>query len=158
MIEINNNSWTITLVDSNKTKITFESSDNNVYLEWFDVSYPGEYEKAGVLLEVKEYTNKLFYHFLVESKHIVIINTDQLELKEEILSFFGDVDILLIIGSKEAAKLFESIEAKIVIPFTEGKDIFLNTLGQHMEEVSSYKVKSELPFDTTEFVNLEITQ
>lgn len=156
MIEIKNNGWTITIVDSNKTTVKFESIDNNVYLEWFDVSYPGEYEKAGVLLEVKEYADKLFYHFIVESKHIVLINTDQLELKEEILSFFGDVDILLITGSKESAKLFESIEAKIVVPYAEGKDIFLNTLGQHIEEVASYKVKSDLPFDTTEFVNLEI--
>jgi hypothetical protein len=120
------------------------------------VSYPGEYEKAGVLLEVKEYVGKLFYHFIVETKHIVIINTDQLELKEEILSFFGDVDILLITGSKESAKLFESIEAKIVIPYAEGKDLFLNTLGQHIEEITSYKVREDLPFDTTEFINLEI--
>lgn len=105
---------------------------------------------------MKEYADKLFYHFLVESKHIVLIHTDQLELKEEILSFFGDVDILLITGSKESAKLFESIEAKIVIPYTEGKDVFLNTLGQHIEEVPSFKVKADLPFDTTEFVNLEI--
>jgi hypothetical protein len=156
MIEIKNKGWIITIVDSNKTEIKFESIDNNVYLEWFDVSYPGEYEKAGVLLEVKEYAGKLFYHFIVETNHIVFINTDQLELKEEILSFFGDVDILLITGSKDSAKLFESIEAKIVVPYTEGKDIFLNTLGQHIEEVASYKVKSDLPFDTTEFVNLEI--
>ena len=156
MIEIKNKGWSITIVDSNKTEIKFDSNDNNMYLEWFDVSYPGEYEKAWVLLEVKEYADKLFYHFLVESKHIVLIHTDQLELKEEILSFFGDVDILLITGSKESAKLFESIEAKIVIPYTEGKDVFLNTLGQHIEEIPSFKVKADLPFDTTEFVNLEI--
>jgi hypothetical protein len=35
---------------------------------------------------------------------------------------------LIIIGSKEACKLFESIEAKIVLPYGESKDIFLNTL------------------------------
>jgi len=156
MIEIKNKGWTITIVDSNKVEIKFEPIDNNVYLEWFDVSYPGEYEKSGILLEVKEYADKLFYHFIVESNHIVLINTDQLELKEEILSFFGDVDILLITGSKDSAKLFESIEAKIVVPYSEGKDIFLNTLGQHIEEVASYKIKADLPFDTTEFVNLEI--
>lgn len=156
MLEIKNNAGTISIIDSNKTEIKFETESNNVYLGDFDVSYPGEYEKSGILLEVKEYNEKLFYHFLVEGKHIVIINTDTVELKEEILSFFGDVDILIIHGSKEAAKLFENIEAKLVVPYTEGKDIFLNTLGQHIEEVASHKIKAELSIDVTEFVNLEI--
>jgi len=57
------------------------------------------------------------------------------------LSFFGDVDVLIIISSKEAAKIFESIEAKMVIPYGESKDMFLHTLGQNIEEVKSYKVK-----------------
>jgi hypothetical protein len=156
MLELKNNAGVITIVDSNKTEIKFETESNNVYLGDFDVSYPGEYEKSGILLEVKEYNEKLFYHFLVEGKHLVIVNTDTLELKEEILSFFGDVDILIIQGSKESAKLFENIEAKLVVPYTESKDIFLNTLGQHIEEVSSHKIKAELSIDVTEFVNLEI--
>jgi hypothetical protein len=63
---------------------------------------------------------------------------------------------LIIRGSKESAKLFENIEAKLVVPYTESKDIFLNTLGQHIEEVASYKIKAELSIDVTEFVNLEI--
>jgi hypothetical protein len=70
-----------------------------------------------------------------------VVPSDSFELKEEILSFFGDVDILLITGTKDAAKVFENIEAKLVIPYGEGKDIFLNTLGQHTQEVDSYKVK-----------------
>lgn len=156
MLELKNNAGVITIVDANKTEIKFETQSNNVYLDNFDVSYPGEYEKSGILLEVKEYNDRLFYHFLVDGKHLVIVNTDTVELKEEILTFFGDVDILLIHGSKEAAKLFENIEAKLVVPYTEGKDIFLNTLGQHIEEVASHKIKAELSIDVTEFVNLEI--
>ena len=156
MLELKNTAGVITIVDSNKTEIKFETQSNNVYLWDFDVSYPGEYEKSGILLEVKEYNNQLFYHFLVDGKHLVIVNTDSVDLKEEILSFFWDVDILMIKGSKESAKLFENIEAKLVVPYTEGKDIFLNTLGQHIEEASSHKIKAELSIDTTEFVNLEI--
>ena len=112
-----------------KTEIKFETESNNVYLGDFDVSYPGEYEKSGILLEVKEYNEKLFYHFLVEGKHLVIVNTDTVDLKEEILSFFGDVDVLLIHGSKETAKLFENIEAKLAIPFV---------LSPSIKSVASY--------------------
>jgi len=106
----------------------------------FDVTYQGEYEKSGNLLEVKEYTDLLFYKFLIDGKHMCIIYSDSFELKE---------------GTKDAVKIFENIEAKVVIPYGEGKDIFLNTLGQHSEAVKTHKVWADLDGDRTEFVNLE---
>ena len=156
MIEIKSSGNEILVKTAENVNLTLNTETNSVEIEKFDVSYPGEYEKAGILLEVKEYEGKLFYHFVVDGKHLVIINTESIELKEEIVSFFGDVDILLIHGSKSAAKLFENIEAKVVVPFGEGKDIFLNTLGQHIEEVPVAKIKSEMPLDNTEFYNIEI--
>jgi hypothetical protein len=84
-----------------------------------------------------------------------LVTSDSFELKEDILSFFWDVDILLIVWTKQATKVYENIEAKVVIPYSEWKDLFLNTLWQHIEEVESYKLKWELSIDTTEFVNLK---
>jgi hypothetical protein len=156
MIEIFNRSNKLIIQDSQKSEISFDETTLNVELDWFNVTYPWEYEKSGILLEVKEFENILFYNFLIEKKHIVIITNDKFELKEEILSFFWDVDTLIIIWTKDAAKVFENIEANVVIPYWETKDIFLNTLWQHNEEVDSYKVKSEFTFESTEFVNLKI--
>ncbi len=154
MVEVFYKGSDLVIQNSDKKEIVFDTITNNVTLDDFDVSFPGEYEKSGVLLEVKEYADNLFYNFLVDWKHLLIVTTDSFELKEEILSFFGDVDLLFIIWSKESAKIFESIEAKIVIPYGDAKDIFLNSLSQHIEEVSNYKQKWELPMDRTEFVNL----
>jgi len=156
MIEVYNKWWKINITNSDKKSITFDTSSGEVMIDNFDVSYPWEYEKSWILLVVKEYANKLFYHFVVETKHIIMISDDNFDLKEEILSFFWDVDILIITWTKEAAKIFENIEAKLVIPYGEGKDIFLNTLGQHIEEVESYKIKAELSIDSTEFINLSV--
>ena len=147
----NNN---LVIVDSNKKEIKFDYENNKVELDSYDVTFPGEYEKSAILLEVKEYDNKLFYNFLIDGKHLVIIPDDNFEIKEDILEFFGDVDILIIKWSAASAKIFENIESKIVIPYGEAKDIFLNTLWQHIEEVEVYKQKGELPIDNTEFVNL----
>lgn len=138
----------------NKKEIVFNTVSENVLLDTFEVSYPWEYEKSWILLEVKEYSGKLFYNFLAEGNHIVIITWDSFELKEEILSFFWDIDILIIVWSKPATKIFENVEAKVVIPYGEGKDLFLTTLWQHIEEVSNYKIKAEKSLDMTEFVNL----
>lgn len=155
MIEISSKGNSLQIINSNNKEIIFDKQSLEVFVDGFDVTYPWEYEKAGILLEVKEYEWKLFYNFLVDGKHVIVVAHDDFELKEEILSFFGDVDVLLIKGTKDAAKIFENIEAKLVIPFGEGKDLFLNTLGQHVEEISLYKVKADLPIDNTEFINLE---
>jgi hypothetical protein len=57
-------------------------------LEDYNVSFPGEYEKSAILLEVKKYKENLYYNFLIDSKHVVIITEDNIELKEEISDFF----------------------------------------------------------------------
>lgn len=156
MIEISYNTPSTICIrnaDKKETYIAFE--DRKVFLEDFDVTHPGEYEKSGNLLEVKEYKDLLFYKFMIDGKNVCVIYSDSFDLEEEIVSFFWDVDVLIIVGTKEAVKIFENIEAKVVIPYGEGKDIFLNTLGQHSEAVKVFKVGADLDGDRTEFVNLE---
>lgn len=143
-------------VESNsKSVIYFDTLKNELKIDDLFVSYPWEYEKSGILLEVKEYQNNLFYSFSVDSKHILFILTDEFDLKEEILSFFWDVDVLVIIWTKKSVKIFENIEARVVVPYGEGKDLFLQTLWQNIEEVKNFKLKWEFSLENTEFVNLE---
>ena len=156
MIDISyKNPHTLVIKNADKKEVFFDFDAGKVSLEDYEVSFPGEYEKSGNLLEVKEYTDLLFYKFLIDGKHLCIVPSDSFDMKEEIIGFFWDVDVLIIKGSKESFKIFESIEAKVVIPFGDMKDIFLNTAGQHPEAVSSFKVKWDLDWDRTEFVNLE---
>ncbi|MCH8518853.1 hypothetical protein LAT59_03780 [Candidatus Gracilibacteria bacterium] len=156
MIEISyKNPHTITIKNADKKEVTLDFDAGKIFMDDYEVSFPGEYEKSGNLLEVKEYTDLLFYKFLIDGKHLCIVPSDSFELKEEIIGFFGDVDVLIIKGSKESFKIFENIEAKVVIPYGDMKDIFLNTAGQHPEAVTTFKVKGELDGDRTEFVNLE---
>lgn len=154
MLNIKYKGSELVISDSEKKEILFNIENKNTSLDWFDISYPWEYEKSWILVETKKYNEELFYNFLVDSKRLIIISSDNFELKEDILSFFGDVDVLIITGTRESAKIFESIEAKLVIPYGESKDLFLHTLGQNIEEESSYKVKNEFSLDSTEFVNL----
>ena len=154
-MEIFNNKWVIEIVSNSKNKIIFNTDTKLVSIDELDVTYPWEFEKAWILLEVKEYSNNLFYSFTIDSKHLVIISNDSFDLKEEILSFFWDVDVLVIVWSRESAKIFENIEARVVIPYWDWKQTFLTTLWQHSEEVSSYKVKWDLSDDVSEFINLE---
>lgn len=154
-MEIKNNGKFLQLESDNKSIISLDKENLTLKIDDFDVSYPWEYEKSGILLEVKEYEEKLFYSFSVDSKHILFVLTDTFELKEEILSFFWDVDLLIIFSGKNSVKIYENIEARVVVPFWEAKDIFLQNLWQKKEELSSYKIKWDLPTENTEFVNLK---
>lgn len=154
-MEILNNKWTIEVISGSKNKILFNTETKEAHIDDLLVSHPGEFEKAWILLEVKEYSDILFYSFTMEQKHVLIVSNDTFELKEKILSFFGDVDVLIIVWSKESAKIFENIEARVVVPYGEWKQAFLTTLGQRAEEVKSYKVKWDFSLDSNEFVNLE---
>ncbi len=156
MIDIFYKWKSLIIENSDKKWVDFNTDTKQVMLDWFDVSFPGEYEKSNILVETKEYLENLFYHFLIDWRNLVIITEDSFEMKEEISDFFWDVDILVIIWTKEACKIFENIETRVVIPYWDWKDIFLNNLWQHSEETQLYKQRWELPFDTTEFVNLKL--
>lgn len=156
MLELQYEKTALQIKDSNNTILEFDTQTSHVSLDGFDINFSWEYEKSGILVEVKKYSNNLYYNFLIEGKRLVIIPHDSFELKEEILTFFGDVDILIITWTKAAAKLFENIEAKLVVPYGEWKDIFLNTLGQKVEEVQVHKIKGEFSLDSTDFVNLAV--
>jgi carbon monoxide dehydrogenase subunit G len=70
----------------------------------------------------------LFYNFKVDKKNITVIPTDKFEISEEILKFLDNVEVLIIKGTKDAAKTFENIEAKVVVPYGELKSTFFTAL------------------------------
>ncbi len=154
-MEIRKKKNILEIESDSKWIIYFDEETKEVKIWDLIVSYPWEYEKSGILLEVKEYSWELFYSFAVDSKHIFFVLTDNFELKEEIVSFFWDVDVLIIVWTKKSVNIFENIEARVVIPYGEGKDLFLQSLWQNISPVSNYKLKSDLSLENTEFVNLE---
>ena len=154
-MEIRKKKNILEIESDSKWIIYFDEETKEVKIWDLIVSYPWEYEKSGILLEVKEYSWELFYSFAVDSKHIFFVLTDNFELKEEIVSFFWDVDVLIIVWTKKSVNIFENIEARVVIPYGEGKDLFLQSLWQNISPVSNYKLKLDLSLENTEFVNLE---
>jgi len=153
MIEISQSSALLTLKHSD-TLITLNTEQKSVHIHDFSLDFPGEYEKSGVLANVDEFEEKLCYHLLVDAKHVAFVLWDSFSLTESFLEFLGDIDILVIIGTKQSAKMIENIEAKMIIPFGQETEIFLNILWQHQETVPSIKIKGELSGDTTQFVHL----
>lgn len=156
MLEIFNENTLLKVKNSDNKVIIVDTVNKKVSIDDFGIDYPGEYEKSWILSEVFEYEQKLFYSIHNEQKLIMVIFDEVNEIKEELLEFFGDVDVLLVAWTKNMQKLIENIETRVVIPFGEGKDVLLNTLWQHKEEISSFKLKQEMWEENTEYVNLAL--
>ena len=156
MLEIFNENTLLKVKNSDNKVIVVDTVNKKVSIDDFGIDYPWEYEKSWILSEVFEYEQKLFYAIHNEQKLIMVIFDEVNEIKEELLEFFGDVDVLLVAWTKNMQKLIENIETRVVIPFGEGKDVLLNTLWQHKEEISSFKLKQEMWEENTEYVNLAL--
>ena len=140
----------------NKKQIVFNSSTNEVSLDELIIETPWEYEKWDMLLELQKISDKFIYNFSIDNKHVVIIPYDSLEITESVVSFLGDIDILVIHWNKNTVKTLENIEAKVVIPYWEEKfSVFQHSGKANIEAVASYKVKWQISWDVIEYVNLE---
>lgn len=155
MIEIKKIQDNIVISNSDKKEIVFDIEKWLIMLDGFDVNFPWEYEKWGILLEVKNYKDILFYNFKVDWTHITIIPTDKFDPEEEILKFLDSVEVLIIKWTKDAAKTFDNIETKVVVPYWEMKSWFFTALWQTPEEIDSYKIKSDISWDNTEYINIK---
>lgn len=129
--------------------------DGFVKIEGMKIDFPGEYEKSGILVHVADHPSGLLFSLRMEDRDIAYIETDVLEITEEIADFFRDVDLLVLKGTRNAVKLFENLEARLVVPYGEEKSAFLTALGQNVEPVAKYKTR-EIDFEgeITGFVHL----
>lgn len=126
-----------------------------VDIECMRIDFPGEYEKSGILVHVLDHPSGLLFTLRLEDRDVAYVETDVLEVTEAIADFFRDVDVLVLKGTKNAVKLFENLEARLVVPYGEERSAFLAALGQNVEAVAKYKTK-ELDFEgeSTGFVHL----
>lgn len=120
------------------------------------IEMPGEYEKSGVLLQTRLIEGVLVHELQIERKIVGYIPASITEASEALIEFFDDLDVLFIAGSKEAVKLYESLEARVVVPYGEGQESFLMAVGQGaLESVDKFKSKeSDFEGETTVFVKL----
>jgi hypothetical protein len=129
---------------------------DTLVIDWLEITLPGEYEKSGVLLNSKMVNGHLLHDLHIERKSVGFIPASIIECTEELMAFYGDLDILFIEWKKEDIKIFESLEARIVVPYGEQKDIFLLGVWQaELEGVDKFKTKeSDFEGETTLFVKL----
>lgn len=142
------------VITSDKKEIIFQSP-TSIILDGMAIDFFGEYEKSGFLATFHEVEGHPLFTLRVEGKNIAYVPVDTLEITEKVVDFLGNIDILILPGNKNATKIFENLEARMVIPYGPETPIFLTSLGQNIEMVDKYKTK-EVDFEgeTTVFIRV----
>lgn len=134
--------------------------------------WAGEYEAGGVSWigydwKKKDDSSITLYHFEVEGMNVCHLHSIDDVPEEAMLKNLGDVDILLVplgekdsLSAKNAAKLVEHIEPRIVVPILytpEALEEFKKELGaSNVEPQKELKIiKSNLPTEEMLIVILE---
>ncbi len=152
-MEISLNQNILTIITEKKTVIF---SPEWLEIDGLKIEMPGEYEKSGVLLQTRLIGENLVHELQVERKIIGYVPAEILEPTDALIAFFEDLDVLLISGSKSDIQIFEALEARVVIPYGEFRDGFLQSIGQaSLEAVDKYKSKeTDFSGESTVFVKL----
>lgn len=150
------------------------------------LDWPGEFEVSGISIEAfsaqrfateggPKGENVNLFVFVVDGIKVCYLSGLSHDLTDELIDEIGDVDVLLIpvgggavLPGKEAQKLMEAIEPRVVIPMyytaTQSNleigdaSEFLKAIGKtelQTEEKFSAKGRSTLPEGTMEFILLE---
>lgn len=140
-------------ISSEKKTIVLEGQ--SIVVDEMKIDFPGEYEKSGILVHCLEINETLVYELRIEGRVIAYIPETLTTPTEELTGFFQNLDILVLNGTKDSTKLSELLDARIVVPYGEGKDTFLTTFGQALEPTDKFKPR-EIDFEgeTTVFVRL----
>ncbi len=133
-----------------------ELEQNNVTVNDFSLSGPGEYEKNGVFVEgIADNGNTIF---VVTAEEIKICHLGKIshDLREDEAKEIGNIDILFIplgeegsINLKQAQSLIAKIDPRVVIPMLYSDlNEFCKSEGATEPALEQLKIKkSELPSD-----------
>ena len=141
-------------------------------------SWPGEYEVSGIALTIKKLSeSSSFISFDIDNIRICYLTDLTLDLTDEKISEFGNVDILIVPvdqkkgGFSKVHELLEELEPRVVIPIfyaTPGLKIELDEIGPFLKKAGisqsvdsmekekfTVNSKSSLPQEKTEYVILK---
>ena len=142
------------ILQHEKTTLLFAPQE--MHIGEYVIDFPGEFEKDGILVSAEDTQDILLFQVQIGHIRIVYIDAQKFEITEALIELLGDIDVLLIPGNKDWAKLQEGLEAKVVIAYGDGRQTFLTALGQTPEPENKYKLKeADLSGETTHYILLE---
>lgn len=138
-----------------KTPVSFGAP---IMIDDYEIDFPGEYEKSGIIAEVHEFGENLTVTRLTVGDRTVLFLPETIEsMTSDMTEFAGNVDILLVPGKKELQKVIETIDARVVVPYGAGKSALFGAFGQSVEPQAKRSLKAA-DFDDEKTIFVDISE
>lgn len=133
----------------------FILNEGSVVIDDYVMDFPGEFERRGVFVEIREAGSNLIYVITLEGKTLIYLPEGTASDNLDVLRDINNKDMVVFPASESLWKTVESWEASVVVPFGPKVGSFLTKLGQSVEVSDSANIKtSDLEAETTRFVAL----
>ena len=126
-------------IESEKKSIVF--GHDGMILDGMLIEMAGEYEKGGFLLHVLEVDEHRYYELRVEGYTVWYIPDDITEIASGVLDFLGDIDVLIVPGSKVIHPVIEKIEPRLIAAYGPNAHELGVVMGVSDLPVQKYKLK-----------------
>lgn len=130
-----------------------ELDNASAVVDGYVMDFPGEYERKGVFVEVRESDSHLLYVLTIEGKTVIYLPADTTAESLEALRDLNDKDMVIFPANESLWKVIETWEATIIAPYGPKAGEFLTKLGQTVEVATSIKA-SDFESEATRFVTL----
>ena len=130
-------------------------NDTGVVIDDYVMDFPGEYERRGVFVEIREADAHLLYIVTIESKTLIYLANGTTTESLESLRDLNNKDMIIFPASETLWKTVETWEASVVVIYGPHTAEFLTKLGQTLEIADAASVKtSDFESEVTRFVAL----
>lgn len=142
-------------IEIHSGEANFVLNPESVVIDGYVMDFPGEFERRGVFVEIRESGKDLLYVITVEGKTLIYLPEGTSAESLEALRDLNNKDMVIFPANESLWKTVETWEASVVAPFGAKGSEFLTKLGQAAEMSNSASVKtSDFESEVTRFIAL----
>ena len=142
-------------IEIHSGEANFVLNPESVVIDDYVMDFPGEFERRGVFVEIRESNKSLLYVITLEGKTLIYLPEGTSSEGLDALRDVNNKDMVIFPASESLWKTVETWEASVVVPFGAKSAEFLAKLGQAVEVSDSASVKTaDLEAETTKFIAL----
>jgi hypothetical protein len=142
-------------IEIHSGEANFVLNPESVVIDDYVMDFPGEFERRGVFVEIRESGSSLLYVITLEGKTLIYLPEGTTSESLEAVRDVNNKDMVIFPASESLWKTVETWEASVVVPFGAKSAEFLAKLGQTVEATDSASVKTaDLEAETTRFIAL----
>jgi len=128
--------------------------DTSVVIDDYVMDFPGEFERRGVFVEIRE-SGSLLFVLTIEGKTLIYLPEGTSAESLEALRDLNNKDMVIFPANETLWKTVETWEASVIAPFGTKAGEFLSKLGQTVEKSDAASIKAtDFESEVTRFVAL----